>query len=98
MKRNGEAPVWVCHWCKRTLIGTRHNRTTAAFSDWPDLPVGVGVVVWPRTWECRDCYSDANVAAHGNTVPLPSLFCGANCPERPVGAPVGARLVWDGVL
>ena len=68
-RSNGEAPVYVCHWCKQTLTGHQQNKTTPAHSAWPDLPAGVGVVV-----------------------------CGDGCPERPVGAPVGARLVWMGEL
>lgn len=66
-RSNGARDPDVCHWCKKELTGKRHNKTTPAFSNWPELPVGVGVIV-----------------------------CGEACPERPEGAPVGARLVWNG--
>ncbi len=33
-----------CHWCKADLTSTK-KKTTPAFSDWPELPAGTGVVV-----------------------------------------------------
>ncbi len=61
LRRSSERTVFVCHWCKTSLISFS-AKTDPAFSSWPGLPPGTGVVV-----------------------------CGASCPERPDGAPVGSR-------
>lgn len=52
----------LCHWCHRPCLGIL--RTTPAYTRYPNLPAGTGVIV-----------------------------CGASCPDRPDGAPVGERLV-----
>ena len=44
MKRSNTKMEMICHWCKRDIL-TTNKKTIPAFSDWPQLPAGTGVVV-----------------------------------------------------
>lgn len=53
----------ICHWCKEPIIsGVKHSLTHPVYSDWPNLPTGVGVAVCGKN--CPERPKDAPVGRY----------------------------------